>query len=263
MNEAKIIILGTFAMLLPTSAIILFVILYYRRQRLQRERAERIEEEHRQQMLEASVESQESVRRQIGGDLHDEIGTLLSASRMSLTQIIKFSDDAAKRDHLLLETQKQLNEALNNVRRISKDLMPSTLDEFGLIAALRDFTQKMTEHTGILICFNHGELNEIFDKKIELTLYRSSQELVNNALKHSQASVINITLSKNEERLILIVNDNGIGFDLAEVNKPNRGIGIKNIESRISVIKGGEIKFKVKKGQGANFEISVPLVKNL
>jgi signal transduction histidine kinase len=259
MNEAKIIILGTFAMLLPTSAIILFVILYYRRQRLQRERAERIEEAHRQQMLEASVESQESVRRQIGGDLHDEIGTLLSASRMSLTQIIKFSDDATKRDHLLLETQKQLNEALNNVRRISKDLMPSTLDEFGLIAALRDFTQKMTQHTGILICFSHGELSEMFDKKIELMLYRSSQELINNALKHAEATVINITLSKNEEKLILNVSDNGIGFDLEEVNKPNRGIGIKNIESRISVIKGGQIKFDVEKGRGASFEISVPL----
>lgn len=260
MNEEKIIILGTFAMLLPTSAIILFVILYIRRQRIQREKTERIEEEHRQQMLEASVESQESVRRQIGGDLHDEIGTLLSASRMSLTQIIKFADDAEKRENILTQTQELLNDALNNVRRISKDLMPSTLDKFGLISALEDFTQKMTEHTGVLICFNHGELNEIFDKKIELTLYRSSQELVNNVLKHAQASVINITLSKKEERLFLNVSDNGIGFDLAEVNKPNRGIGIKNIESRISVIKGGEIKFDVEKGRGASFEISVPLL---
>ncbi|MDZ7898725.1 MAG: sensor histidine kinase [Arcicella sp.] len=259
MNEAKIIILGTFAMLLPTSAIIFFVVLYYRRQRLQREKNERIEEEHRQQMLQASVDSQESVRRQIGGDLHDEIGTLLSASRMSLTQILKFGDDTAKRENLLLETQKQLNEALNNVRRISKDLMPSTLDEFGLIAALKDFTQKMTQHTGILICFSHGELSEVFDKKIELMFYRSSQELINNALKHAQATIINLTLSKTEERLILNVSDNGIGFDLEEVNQPNRGIGIKNIESRISIIKGGQIKFDVEKGRGASFEISVPL----
>ena len=259
MDESKIIVLGTFAMLLPTSAIILFVILYYRRQRKQRLIAERIEEIHRQQMLEASVESQESVRRQIGGDLHDEIGTLLSATRMSLNQILKFGDDVTKREHLLQETQNQLNDALNNVRRISKDLMPSTLDEFGLIAALKDFTQKISEHTGVLVCFNHGELSEIFDKKIELMLYRSSQELINNALKHAQASIINITLSKNEDRLILNVSDNGIGFDLAEVNQPNRGIGIKNIESRISVIKGGQIKFDVEKGRGAGFEISVPV----
>jgi signal transduction histidine kinase len=259
MNETNIIILGTFAMLLPTSAIIIFVILYYRRQRLQRERAERIEEAHRQQMLQASVDSQENVRRQIGGDLHDEIGTLLSASRMSLTQILKFSDDSVKRERLILETQEQLNNALNNVRRISKDLMPSTLDEFGLIAALKDFTKKISEHTGVLVCFSHGELSEIFDKKIELMLYRSSQELVNNALKHAQASVINVTLSKNEQRLILNVSDNGIGFDLEEVNQPDRGIGIKNIESRISIIKGGQIKFDVEKGRGASFEISVHL----
>jgi signal transduction histidine kinase len=259
MNEARIIILGTFAMLLPTSAIILFVIIYYRRQRLQRQRAERIEEEHRQQMLEASVVSQEAVRRQIGGDLHDEIGTLLSATRMSLNQITKYGDDVEKRERLLAQTQSLLNDALNNVRRISKELMPSTLDEFGLIAALKDFTQKITEFTGILVCFNHGELEGRFDPKIELALYRSSQELVNNALKHAQASVINITLSKDSDRLILNVSDNGIGFDLEEVNKPNRGIGIKNIESRISVIKGGQIKFDVEKGRGASFEISVPL----
>jgi signal transduction histidine kinase len=259
MNEARIIILGTFAMLLPTSAIILFVIIYYRRQRLQRERAERVEEEHRQQMLEASVVSQESVRRQIGGDLHDEIGTLLSATRMSLNQITKYGDDVEKRERLLAQTQSLLNDALNNVRRISKELMPSTLDEFGLIAALKDFTQKITEFTGVLVCFNHGELEGRFDQKIELALYRTSQELVNNALKHAQASVINITLSNDIDRLILNISDNGIGFDLEEVNKPNRGIGIKNIESRISVIKGGQIRFDVEKGRGASFEISVPL----
>jgi signal transduction histidine kinase len=98
-----------------------------------------------------------------------------------------------------------------------------------------------------------------FDQKIELALYRTSQELVNNALKHAQASVINITLSNDIDRLILNISDNGIGFDLEEVNKPNRGIGIKNIESRISVIKGGQIRFDVEKGRGASFEISVPL----
>jgi signal transduction histidine kinase len=262
MNEAKIIILGTAAMLLPTSAIILFIIIYYRRQRIEREKLERIEEQHREQMLEASVASQENVRRQIGGDLHDEIGTLLSATRMSLSQINKYKENPAKQENLFNQTQDLLNEALNNVRRISKELMPSTLDEFGLIIALKDFTQKMTEHTGITICFNHGELSERFDKKVELALYRTTQELVNNALKHAQASIINTTLIKDADKLILQVSDNGIGFDLEEVNKPNRGIGIKNIESRISVIKG-HIKFDVQKGKGASFEITVPILNDI
>ena len=258
MNEAKVIILGTFAMLLPVTAIIIFVIFYNRRQRLQREKLDLIEENHRQAMLEASVVSQENVRRQIGGDLHDEIGTLLSATRMSLTQITKYEDNPAKRKSLLDQTEELLNDTLNNVRRLSKDLMPSTLDEFGLIIALKDFTEKMTEFTGVMVCFRHGELSEVFDKKIELALYRTAQELVNNALKHAKANVISIELQLKNNNLVLLVSDNGIGFDLAEVNKPNRGIGIKNIESRISVIKG-KIKFDIEKGRGSSFEITVAL----
>ena len=258
MNEAQIIILGTSAMLLPVTAIIIFVIFYNRRQRLQREKLERIEENHRQKMLEASVASQENVRRQIGGDLHDEIGTLLSATRMSLSQVTKHEDNPAKREILLNQTQELLNDTLNNVRRLSKELMPSTLDEFGLIVALKDFTEKMTEYTGVMVCFSHGELSEVFDKKVELALYRTAQELVNNALKHAKASVINIQLQVRGNDLVLQVSDNGIGFDLAEVNKPNRGIGIKNIESRISVIKG-KIKFDVEKGRGSSFEITIAL----
>jgi len=259
MNEAKVIVLGTFAMLLPVTAIIIFVILYNRRQRLQREKFERIEENHRQAMLEASVATQENVRRQIGGDLHDEIGTLLSATRMSLTQIAKYEDNPAKRITLLNQTEELLNDTLNNVRRLSKELMPSTLDEFGLIIALKDFTEKMTEFTGIMICFSHGELTGVYDKKVELAFYRTVQELVNNSLKHARASVINIQLKLTNNDLVLQVSDNGIGFDLAETNKPDRGIGIKNIESRISVIKG-KIKFDVQKGRGSSFEITIALV---
>ncbi len=258
MNEAKIIILGTFAMLLPVTAIIIFVSVYNRRQRLQREKLERIEETHRQEMLEASVASQENVRRQIGGDLHDEIGTLLSATRMSLSQVTKHDDNPAEREILLNQTKELLNDTLNNVRRLSKELMPSTLDEFGLIIALKDFTEKITEYTGVMVCFSHGEISEVFDKKIELALYRTAQELVNNALKHANASVISIQLQMRNNNLVLQVSDNGIGFDLAEVNKPKRGIGIKNIESRISVIKG-KIKFDVEKGRGSSFEISLAL----
>ncbi|MBC7410387.1 MAG: sensor histidine kinase [Arcicella sp.] len=258
MNEAKIIILGTSAILLPVTVIIIFVIFYSRRQCFQREKLERIEENHRQEMLEASVASQENVRRQIGGDLHDEIGTLLSATRMSLSQVTKYEDNPAKRKILLNQTQELLNETLNNVRRLSKELMPSTLDEFGLIIALKDFTEKMTEYTGVMVCFSQGELLEVFDKKIELVLYRTAQELVNNALKHAKASVISIQLQVKQNDLVLQVSDNGIGFDLMEVNQPNRGIGIKNIESRINVIKG-KIKFDVEKGRGSSFEVSITL----
>jgi len=254
MNEVKIVILGTIAMLLPVSAIILFVVVYYRRQRIQRAAHE---EALHQAMLEASVGSQEVVRRQIGGDLHDEIGALLSATRMSLSQLNKYSENESKRTLLLGRTEELLNEALHNVRRISKDLMPSTLDEFGLIEALKDFSQKMTLHTNLPIHFI-CDINARYDAKIELALYRSTQELVNNALKHAEAKEIKITLTENKNTLRLEVADNGKGFDLEGVNQPSRGIGIKNIESRMSLIKG-QLKFDVEIGRGSTFIITVAL----
>ena len=255
MSELKIIIIGTIAMLLPVSAIIFFVILYYRRQRIQRAAHE---EALHQAMLEASVVSQEVVRRQIGGDLHDEIGAILSATRMSLSQMNKFADNESKRNVLLGKTEELLNEALFNVRRISKDLMPSTLDEFGLIEALKDFSQKMTLHTNLPIHFCHDNLNKRYDPKIELSLYRSTQELVNNAIKHAEAKEIKISLKEDKNVLILQVSDDGKGFDLVAINQPSRGIGIKNIESRMSLIKG-RIKFDVEIGRGSTFIINVPL----
>lgn len=244
-------------MLLPITAIIFFVTLYYRRQRIQRENLEKIEEGHRRDMLEASIASQEIVRRQIGGDLHDDIGTLLSATRMSLLQVSKHFADDKKRDHLLGQTELLLNDAIGNVRRISKELMPSALDEFGLIEALKDFSRKMTQNTGIDIQFVNEVGDKRFDAKVELSLYRTVQELVNNSLKHAKASTILIELSQENTNLLLQMSDDGIGFDLAEVNQPDRGIGLKNMESRLSVLKG-KIIFDVEKGRGSRFVIKVP-----
>lgn len=82
--------------------------------------------------------------------------------------------------------------------------------------------------------------------------------MVNNALKHAEASQIKIILLENKAELLLQVIDDGKGFDLNEVNQPSRGIGIRNIESRISLIKG-QVKFDVEIGKGSNFIISVPL----
>lgn len=136
-------------------------------------------------------------------------------------------------------------------------MMPSALDEFGLIEALKDFSRKMTQNTGIDIQFVNEVGDKRFDAKVELSLYRTVQELVNNSLKHAKASTILIELSQENTNLLLQMSDDGIGFDLAEVNQPDRGIGLKNMESRLSVLKG-KIIFDVEKGRGSRFVIKVP-----
>ncbi len=243
-------------MLVLVGSIIGFVFLYMNRQNEQRQKLAKLNEEHTRTLLVASVETQEQVRRQIGGDLHDDIGTLLSATRLSLKQLGKQINSNEKVHVNYEQTLELLNDALSNVRRISKDLMPSTLDEFGLIDALNEFTNKMSTSTGINISFEKNDLqHERFEHKTELIFFRIAQELTNNSLKHSQAKNIEINLKFSEQKLCMTVADDGVGFDLSEVMKNSgKGIGLSNIEGRLSLIKG-TVTFDVAKGKGSKITV--------
>jgi signal transduction histidine kinase len=246
-------------MLVLVGSIIGFVFMYMSRQNEQREKLNKLNEEHTQILLAASVETQEQVRRQIGGDLHDDIGTLLSATRLSLKQLGKVLENQPT-NTFYDNTLKLLNEALANVRRISKDLMPSTLDEFGLIDALNEFANKLGTSTGIDIVFDKNDLNnERFSKKIELIFFRIAQEVTNNSLKHAEASKIELHLKKEDNQLIMKITDNGKGFDIEAVTKdPSKGIGLNNIKSRLSVIKG-EVEINTTMGQGTATIVKAPI----
>jgi signal transduction histidine kinase len=258
--EPKVIILGTAVIMIMAIGIISFVLVYMRKQQQQQENLNNINILHQRNLLEASVDSQENVRRQIGGDLHDEIGTLLSASKMSLSILGKNIADQESTKELVAQTTDLLNQAVANVRRISKDLMPSTLDQFGLVIALQEFSEKLTAYTGIPIFFKKINIdNQIFPKKIELIYYRIVQELINNSLKHANPTQINIILELADNKLIVVVNDNGIGFDMAKVmTNPQNGIGIRNIQSRLSLI-DGKVDYDVAPGKGAIIKIQTEL----
>jgi signal transduction histidine kinase len=258
--EPKVIIFGTSVILVMAFGIISFVLVYMRRQQQQQEEMTRINEIHQRNLLEASVDSQENVRRQIGGDLHDDIGTLLSATRMQLSLLGKQIKDNEPANEFFTNTNELLNDAITNVRRISKELMPATLDKFGLEIGLKEFAEKFSSVTGVDVSFHANGIDESsFSKKIALIFFRIVQELVNNSLKHAEASKINIELTQNESQLQLQVADNGKGFDLEEVMaNPKTGIGIRNIESRLSVI-NGTVNYDIAKGKGAKINIEVKL----
>lgn len=258
--EPRVIIFGTAVILVLAVGIISFVLVYVRKQQQQHEEMSKINELHQRNLLEASVDSQENVRRQIGGDLHDEIGTLLSASKMSLSILGKSIAGQPGVDLLLEQTADLLNQAVGNVRRISKDLMPSTLDEFGLIIALDEFSEKLTAYTGIPIFFRKINIqNQIFPKQIELIYYRIVQELINNSLKHAKSTKINIDIELKNKHLLLTVLDDGQGFDMNLVmSNPKNGIGIRNIQSRLSLV-NGNVNYETAKGKGTKIIVDVEL----
>ena len=177
--------------------------MYYAKQRRQLEYLKLMEARHQQEMLEASHEAQEIVKRQIGGDLHDDIGTLLSATRLSITQLYKASKDTETTSPYFDRTNALLNEAISNVRRLSKDLTPATLDEFGLVIALEDFAKKISTNTGVQMNVTLEDETECFDKKIELPLYRITQELVNNSLNIKFVIIMTMHHAKISKSLLL------------------------------------------------------------
>lgn len=254
------VIIGTVGILLLASGLVYFVVLYLHKQEKQRMQLQELKSIHQQNMLEASVESQESVRRQIGGDLHDDIGTLLSATRLSLAQLGKQLKQNGMDLSLFENSGELLNEAIVNVRKISKDLMPSTLDEFGIEVALKDLVSKFEKNDKVRVNFLPNKTHEIeVDKKKELVFYRIAQELVNNAVKHSSASLIELSLFISSEKMLMMVQDNGVGFDLEALKKDSKkGLGLKNIEGRMSVI-GGEVNFESVIGKGSTTVVNVKL----
>ncbi|MFN3488880.1 MAG: sensor histidine kinase [Emticicia sp.] len=246
--------------------LIIFVIVYQQQQLKQKYEQQKamqdLKSEMQRQMLESALEVQEVERVRIAKDLHDEVGAMLSVTKMSFNQLLRKLDSAEDLAKMGKQTRELLEQSISQVRRISKELVPSTLEEFGLILSIDEFIQKVHLASTTSFTFSHEGIAEKqrFDKKIELTIYRLIQELVNNALKHAEAQEITLKLTIEDNKIIFIFTDNGKGFDFAAIrNNPKSGLGLRNMESRLSVINGA-IDIQSSIGKGTTTTIEIPIV---
>jgi signal transduction histidine kinase len=259
MNVYLTVIVGVMIVLLMAVFIIVFVVFYQRKQLQQRVNWQVIEESYQSQLLEASLRGQEAERRRIADDLHDDIGTLLSATRLNLAHALRSFQNPGDAEKLVIQSKALLDDAISNVRKLSQSLKPSSLDSFGLSAALEEFAQKMTQRTSVEINFEEKSKMPKLIPAFELTLYRIAQELVGNSLRHANASRINIYLYIQNMKIILIVQDNGIGFNWEFVQQQGKsGYGLKNIESRLRIMNGSFV-FGEPDGVGTKTTIIIPL----
>src|SRR6185437_6592820 len=194
------------------------------------------------------IEAEEKERNRIAGDLHDGVGQLFTAVRLNfgtLMERIKFSSE---KDHELAEkTLALVDESCNEVRTIAHQMTPNVLLRMGLGSAIKDFVNKIDSEK-LKISLETTGLNDRMDNDVEIVLYRVIQEAVNNVIKHAQASALDIQLV-NEDRMVSVtVEDNGKGFDAANLEK-FEGIGLKNIKARINYLKGNfEVSSQPRKG---------------
>ena len=206
-----------------------------------------------QQRTQAVLEAEERERIRIARDLHDGIGQTLAAARMTLGNFMSQKRIESPEIHSSLDL---LEDSIKEIREISHNMMPSSLTKFGLSSALKQFTNKVNAAGKLEIELQIVGFKERFDEKIELMLYRIIQEIISNIIRHAEAKRVNIELVRHDDELILIIEDDGRGFDTA--NTENHGIGLKNIATRVEYL-NGNVNFDSSIGRGTSVVIEIPL----
>jgi len=180
---------------------------------------------------------EEIERSRLAGDLHDGLGGLLTGVKLKLSSMkensIITSENLAHFNHAL----DLLDTSIAEMRRVAHNLMPETLMHYGLRTALTDFVRQVSPEGVPQIRLNTFGDDLRYSKELEITVYRITQELVNNALKHANAQLIDIQLFTETERICVQVIDNGIGFNTNEHNG-KAGKGLQNISDRVTAFNG-------------------------
>jgi signal transduction histidine kinase len=208
--------------------------------------------------LRRSVELQEEERKRIARELHDGISQALTSILIRLRAL-----DAEDNQEILMDRLEGLRyltaETLEELRRLSLDLRPAALDNLGVVPALRWFTQRSSESSGIEISFDSPQQLERLPPDMEITLYRITQEAITNAIRHAQASAIQIKLERGTNSLWMTIEDNGRGF---EVDKIKSGLGLIGIQERIALL-DGEIKIDSSPEDGTKLWIELPVPESI
>ena len=251
-----IIAIAIVAMLIMAGSIVVFVVFYQKKMIQEQLKRQAIEYEYQQRMMQAQLESQEAERRRLAADLHDSIGGMLSAIRVGIISLGRSLPDPKA----VNETKDMLDETISTVRRISRDLLPATLEKFGVVHAIREMCERFQATSSIAIRFTEGSDLPTLEPQKELMIFRVAQELLNNAIKHAEAANIHVTLEFNSA-LRLTVEDDGVGFDVGahKNDKPfAKGLGLFNIENRARLI-GADVNFQKALPKGAKITLTLPL----
>ncbi len=204
--------------------------------------------------LKIALDAQEQERKSIAQDLHDEVGSRLATLKLYVSSLTNFLKDSPEARRLKQEVLDIIHISLVDIRRLLRELSPRTLEQYGYTAAVEELVNKINASDLVHVTFEARKLGGGLPKNIETGLYRITQELLNNSLKHANASEIVISLVPSGNTLSFFYSDNGQGF-LPE--KAQKGLGVNNVESRVTVL-GGKINWYSAPGNGLEVTIEIP-----
>lgn len=259
-----------YSLLFSIGAILLagyFVILFYQQkletnniihnqsEQINTQKIKELENNMQLQSMQSLIDGQESERERIAQELHDSLGGLLSTIKLRFDKLVHDQKIMEKEDFTKLHNL--IDAACGEVRSISNDLKPGSLEKLGLLEAIKDLLNRYKLEQGPEIIFQYFGFNYpgTIDSNVALNIYRVIQELVNNAIKHAKCKEIFVQISKSINEMTITVEDDGIGFDAETVKK---GMGLENIRSRVNYLRG-EFNIESSDNQGTLFLVLIPL----
>jgi signal transduction histidine kinase len=217
-----------------------------------------LQQQFEQELIQTQIEVQETTRKHLASELHDNIGQLLSLTNVTLASIN--ITDTEKAEQKITDTQNLVTKSIQELRQLSKIIHGEQIIRQGLIQTIEQEIAWLQRNGVYTITFNNTISHiETSNADKDLFLYRLLQESLNNIIKHSGADTINISLLYNNQSLQLVIEDNGNGFNVAEKIKEQSGMGLVNMQKRINLLKGNmQINSAENKGTTISFNIPYP-----
>jgi signal transduction histidine kinase len=227
--------------------------------RKEKEHSKQLENNYKQELNKAQLEIQEQTFKNIGQEIHDNIGQVLSLAKLNVNTM-----DCSKPTQLkerIISISELLSKAIQDLRDLSKSLHTDCISEMGLVKAIQyecELIKKISDYDAMLHV--HGKPYSLPQQQ-ELILFRIFQEVVNNTIKHAKASIITVHVYYQQNDFIMDIADNGTGFNIFNLDENKQGIGIRNMQNRARLI-GAEYKMESAIGKGTTVIIKLPVESN-
>ena len=210
------------------------------------------------------LNSQETERKRISKELHDELGQALAVLKINMN----FVESQLPAEHVELrkecrESVKYIDETIENVRRLSHDLSPSILEELGLSAALRKLFDHFQNSFNVHVIQKITALDDLFSPQAKILIYRIFQEVFTNIVKHAQARTVSVKMAKEDGEISIDIEDDGRGFDSEKgpgTGSDSRGMGLATMAARAHMLEA-LLEVQSRKGKGTRVRLCIPLAK--
>ena len=256
-----------FIIILVSLVIIIIVaaLYYYYANKVRSEQQKKINEANLKATEERSkvaLDAEIQERKQIGLELHDRVGPLLSLAKLNITALADHSTNGNGTNQKMLgNTLETINEILREIKQISQNMAPVVLIEKGFEAAIRNLVVRMNETKNHRVSLDMYGINDNLEPYVEHVLYRSILESINNILRHANGTEINIQIIGSKDDITVMIEDNGQGFDPTDLVQ-SKGLGMKSTRNRIESLKGNMF-IDSKIGMGTIVTFIVPLIKEM